>query len=412
MNPENRALLRVSIQDAVEADDVFDDPHGRRGRARAGSSSKRTPSWPRTWTSEADATHGQENPRLEKNPDQDPNRRSSRGTKPEKEPGQAATTQLPSPGRGRPDRRQPRRGDEAVLPRLRHERHHRPGHPRHQGRPEARPPPRPLRHVRDGDDLQQALQEIGPHRRRRHRKIPSPRRPGRLRHARPHGPGLQPALSARRRPGQLRLDRRRPAGGHAVHRSPDVQAGLGDAGRHREGHGQLRPELRREPDHARGPAGQVPEPAGQRRLGHRRRHGDQHPAPQPGRGLRRAHLPHPAPQRRAWTRSWSSSPVPDFPTGGYIFNRQGIRDAYRDGQGRHPDPGQDHDRARRQGRAGADRHHRDPLRRQQVPAHREHRRARQREEARGHRRHPRRVRPGRASGSSSRSRRASCPRSS
>ena len=41
-----------------------------------------------------------------------------------------------------------------------------------------------------------------------------------LRHARPHGAGLQHALAARRRPGQLRLDRRRPAGGDAVHRGP------------------------------------------------------------------------------------------------------------------------------------------------------------------------------------------------
>ena len=39
--------------------------------------------------------------------------------------------------------------------------------------------------------------------------------------------------------------------------------------------------------------------------------------------------------------------------------------------GHHPDPGQDDDRAGRQGRAGADRRHRDPLRRQQGPAHRE-----------------------------------------
>ncbi len=152
--------------------------------------------------------------------------------------------QAPPPaGRRRPLGGQPRGGDEAVLPRLRHERHHRPGHPRHQGRPEARPPPRPLRHVRVGDDPQQALQEIGPHRRRRHRQIPPARRPGGLRHARPDGPGLQHALPPGRRPGQLRLDRRRPAGGHALHRSPDDQAGRRDDGRHRKGHGQLRPEL-------------------------------------------------------------------------------------------------------------------------------------------------------------------------
>ena len=270
----------------------------------------------------------------------------------------------------------------------------------------------PLLHVRDGDDLQQALQEIGPHRRRRHRKIPSPRRPGGLRHDRPDGPGFQPALPPGRRPGQLRLDRRRPAGGHALHRSPDDQAGRGDAGRHREGHGQLRPELRREPDHARGPADQIPQPPGQRRA-------RASPSAWP-----------PTSRPTTWARSATGSstcsstptrrldkimefiPGPDFPTGGYIFNRQGIRDAYRDRPGHHPDPGQDPDRAGRQGRAGADRHHRDPLRRQQVPAHREHRRA-------GQRRRRSRASPtsatsptGKASGSSSRSSGASCPRSS
>ena len=39
---------------------------------------------------------------------------------------------------------------------------------------------------------------------------------------------------------------------------------------------------------ADGPAGALPQPAGQRRRRHRRRHGDQHPAAQSGRGHRRA----------------------------------------------------------------------------------------------------------------------------
>ena len=43
---------------------------------------------------------------------------------------------------------------------------------------------------------------------------------------------------------------------------------------------------------AEGPAGAVPEPAGQRRRRHRRRHGHQHPAAQSGRGHRRLHRPH------------------------------------------------------------------------------------------------------------------------
>ena len=51
------------------------------------------------------------------------------------------------------------------------------------------------------------------------------------------------------------------------------------------------PELRQLDPAADGPAVAVPEPAGQRLPGHRRGHGDQDPAAQPGRGHRR----HPAP---------------------------------------------------------------------------------------------------------------------
>ena len=35
MNPETRRLLQVAVEDAVEADEVFYDPHGRRRRAAA-----------------------------------------------------------------------------------------------------------------------------------------------------------------------------------------------------------------------------------------------------------------------------------------------------------------------------------------------------------------------------------------
>ena len=53
------------------------------------------------------------------------------------------------------------------------------------------------------------------------------------------------------------------------------------AGRHRQGDRRLPAELRRQGARADGPAGALPEPAGQRRRRHRRRHGDQHPAAQP-----------------------------------------------------------------------------------------------------------------------------------
>ena len=48
---------------------------------------------------------------------------------------------------------------------------------------------------------------------------------------------------------------------------------------------------------AAGPAGALPEPARQRLLGHRGRHGDQHPAAQPARGDRRDDRLHRRPRR-------------------------------------------------------------------------------------------------------------------
>ena len=102
--------------------------------------------------------------------------------------------------------------------------------------------------------------------------------------ARPHGAGLLHALPARRRPGQLRLDRRRPAGGHALHRGAPHPDRRRDAARPRHGHRRLRAELRRLQARAARPAGAVPEPARQRLVRHRGRHGDEHPAAQPARG--------------------------------------------------------------------------------------------------------------------------------
>ena len=58
-----------------------------------------------------------------------------------------------------------------------------------------------------------------------------------------------------------------------------------DAHRDRAGHGAVPAQLRRHQDRAGRAAGAHSEPAGQRRHRHRRRHGDQHPAAQPRRGL-------------------------------------------------------------------------------------------------------------------------------
>ena len=57
-----------------------------------------------------------------------------------------------------------------------------------------------------------------------------------------------------------------------------AKLGDGAARGHRQGHRRFPAELRRQRARAGGPAGALPEPPGQRRRRHRRRHGDQHPA--------------------------------------------------------------------------------------------------------------------------------------
>ena len=85
---------------------------------------------------------------------------------------------------------------------------------------------------------------------------------------------------------------------------------------------------------------------------------------------------------------------PDFPTGAYIYGREGIKEAYETGRGpgRHAGPGAD----RGEGVSGqvADRRHRDPLPGQQGEPGQGHRRAGDREEDRGDQRRQRRVRQG------------------
>ena len=110
-----------------------------------------------------------------------------------------------------------------------------------------------------------------------------------LRHGRAHGAGLLDALPARRRPGQLRLDRRRQPRGHALHRGASHAARRrADAGRHRQGNRSTgsRTTTARSPSLRCCPA-KYPEPARQRLLRHRRRHGHEHPAAQPRRSDRR-----------------------------------------------------------------------------------------------------------------------------
>ena len=150
-------------------------------------------------------------------------------------------------------------------------------------RPEARAPPRPLLDVVERQPPGPALREVREHRRLRDGQPSPARRLRDLRHARPPRAAVLAALPARRRPGQLRLDRRRPAGRHALHRGAARAARRGDAARARLGHGRLRPELRRVEARAARPAGALPEPARQRLGRDRGRHGDEHPAAPPRR---------------------------------------------------------------------------------------------------------------------------------
>ena len=107
---------------------------------------------------------------------------------------------------------------------------------------------------------------------------------------------------------------------------------------HRRGRGRLPPQLRRQRRGAGGPAGGVPQPAGQRRLRHRGRHGDQHPAAQCGRA---AGVPWPG-----WPAARPTPPLPkveellkhvqgpDLPTGGWLVEpAASIAEAYRTGRG-------------------------------------------------------------------------------
>ena len=105
-----------------------------------------------------------------------------------------------------------------------------------------------------------------------------------------------------RRPRQLRRHRTgRGSGGHALHGVPARLPGPRTDVRDRPGDGRLHRQLRRHVRRADGPAGALPEHPGQRIAGHRRGHGHQHPAPQPGRGHRRHGAPARAPRCHART---------------------------------------------------------------------------------------------------------------
>ena len=163
--------------------------------------------------------------------------------------------------------------------------HHRARAARRARRAEAGAAPHPLHDVAAEPHGRREAPQVREGRRRRDGQLPSARRLGDLRDARAHGAVVLAALPARRRLGQLRLARRRRRGGDAVHRVPPRAPQRRDARGDRPVHGALPSELRRHEVGAGGAARAGAEPARQRRDRHRRRHGDEHPAAQPRRGL-------------------------------------------------------------------------------------------------------------------------------
>ncbi len=188
-------------------------------------------------------------------------------------------------------------GDGAVVPRLRHVGHRVAGAARRARRPQAGAPPDPLGDARGRHAARPAAQEVRHGRGRRAGQVPPPRRPVGVLRAGADGPGLVGSPRAHRQARQLRFARpERPPRRLPLHRGAAVEPRHAPAGEHRRGHRRLRRELRRLDRGADGPAVALPEPPGQRQPGHRGRHGDEHPASQPGRGHRRRGAPHRQPR--------------------------------------------------------------------------------------------------------------------
>ena len=158
----------------------------------------------------------------------------------------------------------------------------------------------------------QAVPQVRSRRRRRDGQIPSARRRRDLRRHGAHGAAVLHARPADRRTGQFRLGRRRCAGGDALHRGAAGRAAallLADIDHDTV---DFQPNYDETERGAGRPAGQLPEPADQRRQRHRRRHGDQHPDAQPGRNHRRDAGPDRRPRHHA-RRPDEDRPRPGFP---------------------------------------------------------------------------------------------------
>ena len=246
----------------------------------------------------------------------------------------------------------------SVVHGLRDERDRRARAPRRARRPQAGAPPRALRDAGPRPAAEPPVRQVRARGRRLHGQVPPARRLGDLRHARAPGP----ARSRSRYPlvdgaGQLRQHRRRPRRGHALHRVPalaaspiemlrDLDEDVVDFEPNYDGRTQMPLVLpARFPNLlANGSAGiavgmatNIP-PHNLREIIDARRRADRQP------------------RHHDSTSSWSTSPGPDFPTGGVIMGLAGIRDAYETGRGRiRVRAGRAHRAA--EGRPRRDRHH-------------------------------------------------------
>ena len=156
-------------------------------------------------------------------------------------------------------------------------------------RPEAGPSPHPVRHERVRLHAEPSAYEVGPYRRRRYRQVPPARRLRRIRHHGALGPAVLHARAADRRPWQLRLHRRRLGGGNALHRGASGQGApwscCATSTRKRSTSSPTTTKAWKSP---RSCPRAFPNLLVNGSDGHRRRHGHQHPAAQPGRDHRRA----------------------------------------------------------------------------------------------------------------------------
>ena len=147
------------------------------------------------------------------------------------------------------------RGGAVAVPELRAVGHHGARAAGRARRPQAGAAPHPLHDVAAESDRRRQAPQVREGRRRRDGQLPSARRRGAVRDARPDGAVVLAALSAGGRVGQLRLARRRQRRRHALHGVPARAHQRRDAHRDRADDGPFPAELRRHQDRAGGAAG-------------------------------------------------------------------------------------------------------------------------------------------------------------